>query len=88
MRLLVLLSTVAMALFPMLGKAGEFRDNCATGLAIYDVAVETDCSVNWADEKTGKTYCFSSAGTKQQFLENTDKNIGKAEKNYAKLKEN
>ena len=65
--------------------AGEFNDSCAYGLSEYDVIVETDCSVNWQDLKTGKTYCFSDANAKRDFLKRPKANIEKAAKAYVKL---
>ena len=37
--------------------ANEFGDHCANGLANYKVLVATDCSINWTDQNSGKTYC-------------------------------
>ena len=88
MRNFALVTALLMALFPLTGAAGEYDDNCATGLAIYDVLVETDCSVNWTDETTGKVYCFSSEGTRDQFLEDAQANIRKAEQRFAELNSN
>lgn len=67
--------------------ANEFGDHCANGLANYEVLVATDCSVNWTDPKTGKTYCFSSENSKEEFLEDSQSNIEKAEKSFAELGE-
>ena len=85
MRNSMIVAVTLMALTPVMGYAGEYDDNCATGLAIYEVMVKTDCSVNWTDEKSGKTYCFSSENTKQEFLEDIATNIRKAEEKYAEL---
>ena len=79
----LLMSLVTAAAF-----AGEYKDHCAAGLAIYDVLVETDCSVNWTDERSGKVYCFSSENTKEEFLEEVDANIAKADKKFIELKAN
>ncbi len=85
MRNFPVVAALIMALFPVIGSAGEYDDNCATGLAIYDVLVETDCSVNWTDERTGKVYCFSSENSKEEFLEDVESNIRKAAEKYAEL---
>jgi YHS domain-containing protein len=45
----------------------------------------TDCSVNWKDPETGKTYCFSNEQTKMLFLQDPEENIQKAEDAFARL---
>ena len=65
--------------------AGEFGDHCANGLAGYDMLVETDCSVNWKDPKTGKTYCFSSKESKSEFLKDPEANVSKAAAAFSRL---
>lgn len=67
--------------------AAEFTDHCANGLANYEMLVPTDCSVNWVDENTGKTYCFSSEHSMEEFLEDTETNLARAAANFAKLKD-
>jgi len=47
------------------------------------VLVETDCSVNWIENQTGKTYCFSSENSKKEFLEDAEAFQEKAPKNFA-----
>lgn len=63
--------------------ANEFGDHCANGLANYKALVETDCSINWTDPNSGKTYCFSSENSREEFLEDPETNIEKASKNFA-----
>ena len=59
--------------------AGQFDNMCSWGLANHkDVA--TDCSVNSTIK--GKTYCFSSAEAKANFMKNPDANLAKAEEFY------
>ncbi|HZP93001.1 MAG TPA: hypothetical protein VFB20_08980 [Burkholderiales bacterium] len=65
--------------------AGEFNDHCAYGLAGFDMLVETDCSVNWKDPRTGKTYCFSSRDSKDKFLKDPEANVRKAAAAFDKL---
>lgn len=67
--------------------ANEFGDHCANGLANYKVLVETDCSINWTDQNSGKTYCFSSENSMDEFLEDPESGIEKASKNFAELGE-
>jgi YHS domain-containing protein len=55
--------------------AGEFGDMCSWGLA-NGKTVKTDCSVNAAIK--GKTYCFSNAQAKTEFMKNPDANLAKA----------
>ena len=58
---------------------GQFGDMCSWGLANHK-DVQTDCSVNAAIK--GKTYCFSSADAKSQFMKNPSGNLTKAESFY------
>ena len=67
------------------GLAGEFRNYCANGLANYNALVKTDCSVNWTDGRTGKTYCFSSENSMEEFLEDIVTNTEKATGNFAEI---
>lgn len=85
MRYCAVVIALLMSLVSLTGFAGEYKDHCAAGLAIYDVLVETDCSVNWTDQRTGKVYCFSSESTKEEFLEDVDTNIAKATKKFSEL---
>jgi YHS domain-containing protein len=58
---------------------GQFGNMCSWGLANHK-DVQTDCSVNAAIK--GKTYCFSSADAKSQFMKNPSVNLTKAESFY------
>ena len=88
MRHCVVVTALLMSLVTVTALAGEYKDHCAAGLAIYDVLVETDCSVNWTDQRTGKVYCFSSENSKEEFLEDVDANIAKADKKFIELNAN
>jgi hypothetical protein len=65
--------------------SAEFDGSCAWGLAEYGAIVPTDCSINWIDPKTSKTYCFSSEKSKQSFLQNPDENERRAAEKGRKL---
>jgi len=58
---------------------GQFKDMCAWGLANHK-EVHTNCDTMAQFE--GKTYCFSSADAKANFMKNPKANLAKAEKNY------
>jgi YHS domain-containing protein len=58
---------------------GQFSNMCSWGLANHK-DVQTDCSVNATIK--GKTYCFSSADAKSQFMKNPSGNLTKAESFY------
>ena len=58
---------------------GEFNNMCSWGLANHK-DVQTDCSVNATIK--GKTYCFSSADAKSQFMKSPSSNLTKAESFY------
>jgi YHS domain-containing protein len=58
---------------------GQFGNMCSWGLANHK-DVQTDCSVN-ATLK-GKTYCFSSADAKSQFMKHPRNNLAKAQSFY------
>jgi YHS domain-containing protein len=58
---------------------GQFGNMCSWGLANHK-DVQTDCSVNATIN--GKTYCFSSADAKSQFMKNPSSNLTKAESFY------
>jgi YHS domain-containing protein len=62
---------------------GQFDNMCSWGLA-NSKQVNTDCSVN--AQINGKTYCFSNADAKTQFMKNPDANLKKAETYYSKIK--
>jgi YHS domain-containing protein len=79
-------TTSALTVVLMLGLAttayaatGQFRNLCSWGLANHK-DVQTDCSVN-ATLK-GKTYCFSSADAKSQFMKHPRSNLAKAQSFY------
>ena len=65
--------------------AAEFGGSCAWGMAEFAADVPTDCSVNWTDPATKKTYCFSSEQSKQAFLKNPQENSRKARENAAEV---
>jgi YHS domain-containing protein len=62
-----------------LAATGQFDNMCSWGLANHK-DVQTDCSVS-APIK-GKTYCFSSADAKANFMKDPDANLAKAEAFY------
>ena len=66
------------------GTHGEFGNHCAMGLTMGK-QVTTDCSINWTDSKTHKTYCFSSEAMKNEWAKNTEANEKKASEQFAKL---
>lgn len=76
----------ALALLPALAMAEEFENICAWALAERGTQRLTDCSVNWKDPESGKTYCFSNEQTKMLFLQDPEENIQKAEEAFAKLR--
>ena len=88
MRVAPLFSALALVCLSTPVSAGEFKDHCANGLANYELLVETDCSIDWKNDKTGKTYCFSSEKSRAQFMQDAEGNVAKAEKNFAELDEN
>jgi YHS domain-containing protein len=78
-------TTSALTIALMLGLAtayaatGQFGNMCTWGLANHK-DVQTHCSVNAMIK--GKTYCFSSAHAKSQFMKNPSSNLAKAESFY------
>ena len=74
------------ALLSTLALAEEFENICAWALADRGVERRTDCSVNWRDPATGKTYCFSNEQTRMLFLQDPEGNIPRAEDAYTKLR--
>jgi YHS domain-containing protein len=79
-------TTSALTIALMLGLAtaayaatGQFGNMCTWGLANHK-DVQTDCSVNATIK--GKTYCFSSADAKSQFMKNPSSNLTKAKSFY------
>jgi hypothetical protein len=63
----------------------EFKGSCVFGLSEFGVDVKTDCSIRWADPKTGKIYCLGNEDVLGKFLKDPVANISKAEKTYATL---
>jgi len=63
----------------------RFDGSCAYGLSELGVDVKTDCSIRWADPKTGKIYCFGNEEVLAKFLKNPSASVRKAEETYAKL---
>jgi YHS domain-containing protein len=86
MRTLAFALLAASVLLPTLALAEEFDNICAWALADRGVERRTDCSVNWKDPETGKTYCFSNEQTKMLFVQDPEENIPKAEDAFAKLR--
>ena len=77
---------VIVVLLPPVSFAEEFAGTCAYGLAEWGREVKTNCSVNWTNPDTGKTYCFSGEQSKLLFLQDPEENIRKAEDRFAKLR--
>jgi YHS domain-containing protein len=77
---------VAAALLPAPALGEEFEKICAWALADRGIERTTDCSVNWKDLETGKTYCFSNEQTRMLFLQDPEENIRKAEDAFAELR--
>lgn len=73
---------IAVLLLPLQAVyAGELDNNCTNGLA-NGMLIKTKCEINTVFE--GKTYCFSSAESKQKFSENPKEMVMKATEFYAK----
>ena len=79
-------TTSALTVVLMLGLAtaanaahGPFDNMCTWGLANHK-DVQTNCSVNATFK--GKTYCFSSAAAKSQFMKDPGGNLTTAESFY------
>ena len=62
-----------------LSATGQFDNMCSWRLANHK-DVKTDCTVN--SSIAGKTYCFSNAEAKSQFMKNPTGNLAKAEAFY------
>lgn len=75
-----LMTTIIGLLFSTSIWAGEFGDNCTTGLS-NGAMIKTKCEINALYQ--GKTYCFGSAAAKDTFLLNPDAIIAKATTFYA-----
>ncbi|MES2580649.1 MAG: pentapeptide repeat-containing protein [Pseudomonadota bacterium] len=75
------LLTVAILMFANTAWAGEFSNNCTSGLS-KGVLQQTDCAIN--ELYKGKTYCFSDTGARNSFLRDQDNMIAKATTTYAK----
>jgi hypothetical protein len=60
---------------------GEFGNHCALGLT-KGMEVPTDCSVNWQDPTTKKTYCFASEAAKKEWAADVKTNIVRSESGY------
>lgn len=67
------------------GMKGEFNNHDPVGLAT-GAKIKVDCSLNWPDPDTGKIYCFNSPTSLVYFLDWPKRNIEKAKKGWAKLK--
>jgi len=66
---------------------GEFNNYDPVGLMAGDL-IHTDCSINYTDADTHKTYCFNSA-TSQVYFSNWPKTYAdKAAQAYQQLIEN
>ena len=81
----LLLTTLSAPLLAGNKDSAEFDGSCAWGLAEYGAIVPTDCSINWIDPTTHKTYCFSSEKSKKLFLQNPDENEQRAAEKGRKL---
>ncbi len=69
--------------FSVLANAGEFGDNCTTGLS-KGAFVQTKCNIY--EIFNGKTYCFGNEGARDSFLLNPQATIDKAAAFYAENK--
>jgi hypothetical protein len=68
------------------GLHGEFHNYDPIGL-ISGALIHTDCSINWTDPDTGKTYCFNSATSLVYFEDWPKAYSRKAAEVFEKLKE-
>ncbi len=83
----VILLTIVISFFAVNAMAisktsGEYGNHCAMGL-VKGLQVATDCSINWTDTSTHKTYCFSSEAMKSEWAANTKHFITAADGAYA-----
>ena len=87
-RLIALLTAVSIAcagsVFASTPSKGEFNNDCAWGLTLGK-QVKTDCSINYTDKTSGKTYCFSALQAKQEFMKDPASNAKKAAKRFKKM---
>ncbi len=67
-------------LFTSYADAGEFGNHCTNGLSKQKL-VKTNCDIN--ELYKGKTYCFSSEGSRDNFLWDKDGMIAEASQFYA-----
>ena len=82
----MLFITLAMLIATLAHAAGEeFKGSCVFGLAEFGADVKTDCSIRWADPKTGKVYCLGNEEVLGKFLKDPAANISKAERTYTSL---
>ncbi|MDZ4786063.1 MAG: hypothetical protein SGJ02_08310 [bacterium] len=63
---------------------GEYGNHCAMGLTMGK-QVSTDCSINWVDTASKKTYCFSSKEMMEQWAKDTKANEAKATAEFHKV---
>ena len=81
MRIVNFVAASMLTMFAGLAWAGEFGNQCTTGLSGGQM-VKTDCSINAMFE--GKTYCFSSDESKSAFQMHPAETIANATSFYAK----
>lgn len=65
----------------------EFNGLSAWELA-QGVAVQTICEIEWIDEATEKTYCFSSKEAKANFIRDARENVKKSTVAYERSLQN
>lgn len=63
---------------------GEYGNHCAMNM-VKGQQVMTDCSVNWTDTTTHKTYCFGNEAAKQEWATNIKHFITAADASYTGL---
>ena len=66
---------------PVSPEQAQFGGQCAEGLA-QGQHVPTSCNITWVD-RDGKTYCFSNAAARSEFLKDSGANLQKARDFYA-----
>ncbi len=82
MRTISYFITAGLLAFSVSALAGEFKDECAWGLA-NDKHVKTDCKLNMVGTD-GKTYCFSNEKAKEAFMKDPTANIKKAKEVFGR----